>query len=124
MATIALNLYTRNSTIKDEKKGNFSRTSIGRNIDKKLKKLCDSGNYDDSGDNDDMVIPDSYRNSYPGLYHCLNIIVTLSQILNLTKNLDESLQCIRDARMAWERGISDELSLLVREAARPFTIVR
>lgn len=40
------------------------------------------------------------------------------------RSQDETIECIREARSAWEQGIKEELLTIVGEMNRPFTIVR
>jgi hypothetical protein len=37
---------------------------------------------------------------------------------------DETVECFRDSRISWERGIAEELGLLVKESRRPFVTAR
>lgn len=37
---------------------------------------------------------------------------------------DESIDCIRNARTAWEMGINEELQAIATESKRPFLTVR
>jgi hypothetical protein len=37
---------------------------------------------------------------------------------------DETVECFRDSRISWERGIAEELALLVKESRRPFVTAR
>ena len=40
------------------------------------------------------------------------------------RSQDETIECIRDTRVAWEQGIKEEVLTILNETKRPFTIAR